>query len=275
MAAAATARLAKLRAVCTAHSIRNDWVAKLRQLEAFEIVCLFDDSGSMQTQCKSGGASAADPFAPIATRWSEATLHASITVELAACLDTDGIDIRFLNRAGVSNVRSTAQVEAAFAPPPQGFTPLTRAIRAVFEEKAAALRERKLLLVILTDGEPTDDRGTVRREELVQLLRGMPANAYVSIVACTDDERVVAFLNELDSSVPRVDVVDDYESEKAQILAVQGAGFAFSFGDYVTKALLGPVDEDMDKLDEVRQQTARGGAGAQLPVATAPPAASE
>jgi len=272
---AAAARLAKLRSVCTAHDIRPDFAAKLRQLEEFEIVAIFDDSGSMGSQCQGGGAGggATDPFAPIPTRWSEAMQHASITVEVATCLDVNGIDIRFLNRPGVSNVVSTAQVAAVFEKPPNGNTPLTRAIRAVFEEKKALLVERKLLLVILTDGEPTDDKGAVRRDELVQLLRGKPDNLYVSIVACTDDASVMTFLDSLDKGIPRVDVVDDFESEKAQILAVQGASFRFNFGDYVVKTLLGPVDEAMDLLDEVR--LAPPGGATVAPTATAPPAAAE
>ncbi|CAF3358510.1 unnamed protein product, partial [Rotaria sp. Silwood2] len=46
------------------------------------------------------------------------------------------------------------------------------------------------------------------------------------------------------------DVVDNYESEKEEILAVQGKSFPFSFGDYVVKILMGGVDSWFDMLDE-------------------------
>jgi len=49
--------------------------------------------------------------------------------------------------------------------------------------------------------------------------------------------------------VPRVDVTDDFVTERAEILRSQGRGFPFSFGDYVVKALLGPVDPVFDALD--------------------------
>lgn len=243
-------RLAKLREVCARHEIRADFAAKLRQLEEYEIVALFDDSGSMATQVKALPGAFQDPFAPVPTRWSEAKLHASITVDLAACLDPDGIDIRFLNRPGFSNVATSAQVSGAFAPHPNGYTPLVRAIKGIFEEKAAVIRERKMLLIILTDGQPTDDRGNEQVREFEELLRHRPKNVFVSIVACTDDEASVGYLNKLDRIVPGLDVVDDYASERAEVLKKQGPRFRFTFGDYVVKSLLGAVDPTMDKLDE-------------------------
>jgi hypothetical protein len=243
-------RLQKLQAICRQHEIRGDYVNKLRQLEEYEIVALFDDSGSMGKQVAKTGFQ--DPFAPIPTRWSEARLHASITVDLAACLDPDGIDVRFLNRPGFSRVATSQQVAGAFAPPPSGYTPLTRAVRGIFEEKAAVIRERKLLLIILTDGIPTDDQGNERTKEFMDALKNRPKNTFVSIVACTDDESSVGYLNKLDRMVPGLDVVDDYESEKKEVLRAQGSKYAFSFGDYVVKALLGAIDPSMDALDEKR-----------------------
>ena len=41
-------------------------------------------------------------------------------------------------------------------------------------------------------------------------------------------------------------------TERKQILKVQGARFPFSYGDYVVKALAGPIDSRLDSLDEVR-----------------------
>lgn len=243
-------RLAKLREICARHEIRPDFAAKLRQLEEYEIVALFDDSGSMATPVKQLPGAFQDPFAPIPTRWSEAKLHASITVDLAACLDPDGIDIRFLNRPGFTNVATSAQVGGAFTPPPNGYTPLARCIRGIFEEKAAVIRERKMLLIILTDGKPTDDKGNDQTREFEELLCNRPKNVFVSIVACTDDDASVGYLNKIDRIVPGIDVVDDYGSECAEVRKVQGAKFPFSFGDYVVKTLLGSIDPAMDALDE-------------------------
>ena len=72
-----------------------------------------------------------------------------------------------------------AQVQVAFARPPQGFTPLTRALMQIVHDKAQALAERKLLLIIATDGQPTDDGGNARIPEFLQALMQKPPNMLV------------------------------------------------------------------------------------------------
>ena len=79
------------------------------------------------------------------------------------------------------------------------------------------------------------------------------------------------YLNNWDKELDHLDVVDDYRSEKSQILACQGPNFPFSYGDvrllqlllllllknsinslfqYIVKILMGPIDEWFDNLDE-------------------------
>jgi hypothetical protein len=136
--------------------------------------------------------------------------------------------------------------------PPNGFTPLTAGVSSILREKAAVIAERKMLLVIVTDGEPTDTSGRVDIPSFTRVLRDRPANVFVSIVACTDDEGSVGYLNKLDRAVPRLDVTDDYASERREVLLAQGPAFHFTFGDYVVKSLLGCVDASFDNLDERR-----------------------
>ena len=47
---------------------------------------------------------------------------------------------------------------------------------------------------------------------------------HVIFVACTDDENAVAYLNQWDRNVRNVDVIDDYWSERREILRVQVGG---------------------------------------------------
>ena len=70
------------------------------------------------------------------------------------------------------------------------------------------------------------------------------------ILACTDDNEAIAYLDRVDRNCPRVDVTDDFVSERHEVLRAQGPGFHFTFGDYVVKALLGAVDPMFDGLDE-------------------------
>ncbi len=44
----------------------------------------------------------------------------------------------------------------------------------------------------------------------------------------------MSYLNDWDRTIPNLDVVDDYKSEKKEILACQGKSFPFSFGDVNT-----------------------------------------
>ena len=68
-------------------------------------------------------------------------------------------------------------------------------------------------------------------------------------MACTDDDECMAYLISADSSIARLDVTDDFPSERREVLAAQGGGFHFTFGDYCVKALLGSVDPYFDSLD--------------------------
>lgn len=50
--------------------------------------------------------------------------------------------------------------------------------------------------------------------------------------------------------IKNLDIIDDYNSEKKEVIKIQGDKFNFSFGDYIVKALLGSIDPYFDKLDE-------------------------
>jgi hypothetical protein len=169
----------RLSALAAQHEIRSDWVVRLRALESFTITLLCDDSGSMATVC-AGGAGPSNPYARQSTRWDELRSTVSLMVQLATALDASGaVDIYFLNRPPLLGVRDAAQVQEAFAFPPQGFTPLTRCFHQILQAKAQVLAERKLLLIIATDGQPTDDHGNVRIPEFLSALSNMPQNMCV------------------------------------------------------------------------------------------------
>ena len=214
------ARLQKLREVAQRLEIRPDFVARLRALEGFTIVMICDDSGSMNTPV--AAAPGASPFATRSTRWTELCETVGVVCELATALTDRGVDVHFLNRPPMAGVSQAQQLQVAFVhQPPQGFTPLTRALRHVLEVSREALRERKLLIVIATDGQPTDDNGNVDIASFLNLLRAKPANCFVQIMACTDDEESVAYLNEADRDIERLDVTDDFRSERKEVLSAQ------------------------------------------------------
>ena len=243
--AAAPNRFEKFRQVCAMHEISDLFAQKLRVLEGFDVVLIADDSGSMLTPL-----AATSPFAPSITRWDELKTSVKTIIDIASTMDSNGIDIYFLNRPPLLNITNAAMVEQPFSQPPSGFTPIADAINRVLQAKQAVLAEKKLLIVILTDGEPTDTRGQVSVPQLEQALMYRPQQCFTTFVACTDDLQVMEYLNGWDKKIPRLDVVDDYRSEQREILAVRGPSFPFSHGDYVVKLLLGSIVPDMDRLDE-------------------------
>ncbi|TPX54720.1 hypothetical protein CcCBS67573_g09548 [Chytriomyces confervae] len=251
-------RLEAFRHLVAQHRISNTFALKLRRLEEYEIVVIADDSSSMQSRSFSS-LSVSDPFQPIPTRWQELKSTLSVVTDIAAALDHDGIDVYFLNRAPVRAVHTLQDLHRAFAEPPHGCTPIARVLDQVLREKRSTLTEghaKKLLVLVATDGAPTTDLGEEDRRGLERVLlygRG-PRSRDVPVVflMCGDDEVERMYLNEWDERIPDFDVSDEYERERKQVLDVQGDGFAFSRGDWVCKMLLGPVDLEVDGMDERR-----------------------
>ncbi|KAJ3069902.1 hypothetical protein HDU98_007052 [Podochytrium sp. JEL0797] len=245
------ARLEAFRSLVQRHEISNLMALKLRQLEAFDIAIIADDSGSMQTKSTQG---LNDPFAPALTRWDELKSTLSIVTDVAATLDADGIDVYFLNRPPLRNVTNADQLSPVFANPPRGYTPIARVLKQVLAEKSGP-ESKRLLILIATDGQPTTDSGHLDHQNLKNVLmyeRGAPGHVLIAFLACTDDDAEIAYLEHWDRELRDLDVIDDYYTERRQIIAMQGPQFAFSRGDWVCKMLLGCVDSEIDALDERR-----------------------
>jgi len=247
------ARMQAFKNIAAQYEISDAFAAKLRQLEGYEIVLVLDDSGSMNAPIQDHTGGGGGAFAVQQTRWKELQTITSIVVNIAAIMDKNGLDVYFLNRPGMSGVRSSHDLTHSFAQPPAGLTPLTPVIRRVLSDKRAVMVEQKLLLIVATDGAPTDANGRVDVNSLRDVL-ARERNAdrcFVTFMACTDDLTAVEYLNDWDRQLKHLDVVDDYQSERREIMKTKGKSYPFSFGDYLVKALLGPIDPEFDRSDGV------------------------
>jgi hypothetical protein len=245
----------KLYSVAARYEIQEEFIKAIKMLFGWEIVLLLDDSGSMNQQSDSPPTSSAySTF----SRWDELKRIVEHIMFIATTLDTDGIDLYFLNRSPVKNVSSLDQVNHIFSTGPGGQTPLITAFNTILREKAHILTERKLLVLIITDGEP-NDYGNNSVSEFGKCLQNKPDNVYVGIVACTGDKQTMKYLNNFDNDkrIKNFDVCDDYNNEREEILAVQGQDFRFSFGDYVVKCILGSSNKYFDNLDQVNVKTGK------------------
>jgi hypothetical protein len=262
------ARLKKFKDIITKYNINYDFAFRLRAIEGFEILMILDDSSSMYTPNIDRNQKNLSPFNHLPTRWDELKHIVSIIVDLASTLDPDGIDIYFLNRPPLLRVNDSSQLNETFSRLPNGPTPITQVLYEVLNKKRREIDDRKLLILIATDGLPTDNNGLNDLQRLEHVLRNerYPSmdRIYVTFIACTNDLESVGYLNTFDKKIPYVDVLDDYESERAEILAVQGKNFPFSYGDYVVKSLMGSIDRWFDQLDEKKVKlTTRNSIGTQ------------
>ena len=93
-------------------------MAKLRKLAGYDIVVIVDDSSSMKNPAHE--APPDDPFAVIPSRWDELKGRVRMIVEVATCLDRDGIDIYFLNGQCFKNVCDPEFADTLFFQTPDG-----------------------------------------------------------------------------------------------------------------------------------------------------------
>jgi hypothetical protein len=245
-------RESRFREIINKHEISNEFSSRLQLLNGFKIVFIFDDSGSMQTVLQDSPLNTSNTLFR-ATRWDELQYFASISLDIASLFDANGSDVYFLNRtpSPVRNVHNIADIQQYFAHKPHGFTPLSRVLTTVLEDNAPhRLCEKKLLIIIATDGEPTNDQGKVNIPEFKNALLSRGPKVFTTIVACTDDDESVRYLNKWDKKMKKLDVVDDYRSEREEVKRAKGMNYTFTFGDYVVKSLIGSVDPTLDGLDE-------------------------
>ena len=222
------------------YEIAHQYIGKIRKLMGWDIKIICDDSGSMASG--SDAFPSSDPFAPKFSRFDELKRIVEQVMSIATTMDDDGVDLYFLNRPDAKNITSIDQIVHLFNAPPSGTTPLVCAFNRAIADKSD---DKNLLVIIITDGLP--DEGI---DAFTRAVASKPDHVNVSIAACTDDAKVMTDLNKMDCGIPFVDISDDYQSERKQILQMQGKNFPFSYGDWVCKILLGSIDPYFDALDE-------------------------
>ena len=206
---------------------------ELAMLYNYRIVFIADDSGSMQL-----------PACPGYTRWTELGTTISMLVDMAACFSPDGIDIHFLNRPAVLGVKSNHDpaLQQSLAQGPSGGTPLSQCTQAIINKYQGG---KDVLLMIATDGEPNEGPEAFKRVVRSAIQRRFR----FQILACTNDEAEIGWLNKFDREFQEVDVMDDFDSERKEVLQA-GRCQRFTRGDYLIKALLGAICAKFDGWDE-------------------------
>ncbi len=144
----------------------------------------------------------------------------SIVVDLTSILDPDGVDVYFLNREPMLHVRNSSELDNIFAMEPEGWweirffiddsylnqflgsTPIVPVLRQVLKDKRNQIYERNLLILLATDGVPTDEKERTDIHTLEHVLKNerKPTNQIpVTIIVCTGRlktaERIVSLVS--------------------------------------------------------------------------------
>jgi hypothetical protein len=154
----------QFRNIILKYEISHDYAQRLQKLRDCKVIFIFDDSSSMNATLNESPLNEMNRNSMLkATRWDELQYYASISIEIATFFNNEineGTDVYFLNKPPVKNIRSTESFMHHLKPlKPNGFTPLNKVFNLALNENLNAIRERKLLVIILTDGEPSDDYG--------------------------------------------------------------------------------------------------------------------
>mmetsp|Transcript_13254 Transcript_13254/g.17688 ORF Transcript_13254/g.17688 Transcript_13254/m.17688 type:complete len:342 (+) Transcript_13254:20-1045(+) len=217
----------------------DQYVQDLLKLVGTDIVVIADDSGSMNA--------ITDPrkITEPVTRWEELqqTLRMLVTMLLVVEHD-EGFWLKFLNDPEWYKITDKDQLERIFTAKPRahGKTPLKANLEYLM--KGYGSDEKDTLLLILTDGEPSD----CSFEELSQIIRNKNDDVYCSFAMCTDETNVVDRYNQVVDPIKGCDITDDYASERSEAIRF---GNKLSPYQWLAKMLLVKFPH-YDQLDERR-----------------------
>jgi hypothetical protein len=222
-------------------------VRDLLSVAGADIVVVADDSGSM---------GAVANYVTRSTRWTELRDTLQKLAHMLLVVDhTDGFHIQFLNDPTWHEIRSGSQVETLFyGRQPKGRTPLATRLRPLLSgawHPKGHGAETDLILLIMTDGEPSD----CSFSELRQLVGQKSPKVFCTFMMCTEEDDVVEQYNKSLDRLPGVDITDDYVSEKKE---VEKLGNKLGYYKWMAKAVLGGKMPKYDHMDEKR---AGGGGG--------------
>jgi len=225
---------------------RNSVEDPLEYLRRYDVVCVVDDSSSME-----------------GALWYEARDALSGIADVAARYDADGVDIHFLNDPSVGkNMRTGSEVKRLFdRVTPQGITPTGEKLEELLLDYLIRLEQAKadsvnsgdptalkkikpVNFLVITDGQPTDDPESVIVQAAKRLDEGRFPLSQVGIqfVQIGSDPGAAESLRELDDELAKThhvrDMVDTvpFSAEGSQLGT-----------DTLVKILLGGINRRLDR----------------------------
>ena len=177
-------------------------------LANFDFQILIDTSGSMGS----------NDAGKVGTRLQRAKESVIGLVGELSQVDEDGIDVIFFGGETVThlpNVKSTADVDAAFNRRASGGTPTADALAKAFE--VAGKSDKPDFIVVITDGEPNNRQAV--KDVIVKQANSQDTDEELTIlfIQIGDDPSAASFLADLDDGLhgAKFDIVDTMTQVKA------------------------------------------------------------
>ena len=176
-------------------------------LANFNFLILIDTSGSMGS----------NDAGKVGTRLQRAKESVIGLVGELSQVDEDGIDVIFFGGETVThvpNVKSTADVDAAFNRRASGGTPTADALTKAFE--VAGRSDKPDFIVVITDGEPNNRQAV--KNVIIEQANSQDTDEELTIlfIQIGDDLSAASFLADLDDGPhAKFDIVDTMTQVKA------------------------------------------------------------
>lgn len=239
--------------------LSSQYLHTLSNIEGASYFMVLDDSGSM------------DEYSPI----TRMTRYQELQVNVLAALKLVGEAYVQMLNAGPLGVMTSERMQAWFQRPHRlGGTPLCGALRHVQELAAQA---SKAVVIIYTDGQPSDsdpDLGDGIKTFFRILKYERAPHVSTIVIACTDDDDDLEYLNGWDRGLPRLDVLDDEKSERQEVMRKRPRD-RYTSDDHRIRCIVGPLDEYLDRLDECGPRPRLPEVGSRPDALRAPPVSAD
>lgn len=190
------------------------------------------------------------------TRWNEMEDRLHTIIDMLSYLPTNPIMVSFLNRTNKLDLnrnnetreqfvtKAHATIKENFDKAPAGMTPLYSKLKTAFSTATG-----NTMHYVFTDGEPSD--ATIETMKNLVLTRNNPQQNPLTFISCTDSADNANWMKEIEEEAPYVSEVDDFNSERAEVLKDQGPALPYSKGFWLLCQLVSTNNpDDLDALDE-------------------------
>lgn len=228
-------------------------IGKLLALQKFDLLeFIVDDSSSMDIPIIK------NPSPGCKKRWDEAQVRLKTMIEILAYIPTPTVVITFLNREMRIELErgkdpdlfidsAVKEIDRVFANPPYGSTPILAALNSSFRKNG----NKSVARYFFGDGVPDGGKEEISAISKLVQNRENPERSPITFFPCSDKEKDIEWMEQVEESAPFCAGLDDYNSEKEEILKDQGAALPYSYGLYLVSSLVAAMNpRDLDALDE-------------------------